>query len=308
MTNRSNEPVIWRLTDGKAGHDSQSNGLCLALQEKYSCRIAVLNCPSLIHLFGGKWQNLENIQAPDLIIGAGHKTHLPMLWARRCTGAACVVIMKPSLPPGWFDLCLVPDHDAVTPADNIVTTRGAINAIKPSNVLVPDQGLMMIGGPSKRHGWDNGQLLNMIETVINKSGSIRWCITNSPRTPDATATALSKLTHDRLEYISYQQTDRAWLVDRLTTSGSRWVTEDSVSMIYEALTACGNSLVFPVPRKREDKVTRSLDKLYEDSYLGKFDTWLQAPHSLKRISLNEAARCAELVFQRLLASKGFSSP
>lgn len=308
MTNRSNEPVIWRLTDGKAGHDSQSSGLCLALQENYSCRIADLGCPPLIHLFTGKWQDLKNSSAPDLIIGAGHTTHLPMLWARHCTGAACVVIMKPSLPPGWFDLCLIPEHDAVSTADNIVTTRGAMNCIKPSNSLAQDQGLIMIGGPSKRHGWDHEQLLNMIETVTNKSGSIHWTLTDSPRTPVATAIALSKLTHEQLEYKPYQQTDRAWLVDRLTTCGSRWVTEDSVSMIYEALTAGGNSFIFPTPRKREDKVTRSLDKLYEAGYLGKFESWLQAPHSLKHIDLNESARCAELVFQRLLAGKGFSAP
>ena len=79
-------------------------------------------------------------------------------------------------------------------------------------------------------------------------------------------------------------------------------------MIYEALTACGNSLIFPVPRKREDKVTLSLDKLYEGGYLGKFDSWLQAPLSLQHIHLNESARCADFVFQRLLANKGFSAP
>ena len=50
---------------------------------------------------------------PDIAIGAGHKTHLYLLAIKRCFGAKIVVILKPSLPLKFFDLCVIPKHDDV---------------------------------------------------------------------------------------------------------------------------------------------------------------------------------------------------
>ncbi|NIO88165.1 MAG: nucleoside-diphosphate sugar epimerase, partial [Candidatus Aminicenantes bacterium] len=79
------------------------------------------------------------------IIGAGHGTHFPMLCAQRARGGKTIVIMKPGLPYSWFDYCLIPEHDKPPRKKNIITTRGAINTITPTNNHSIDQGMIMIG-------------------------------------------------------------------------------------------------------------------------------------------------------------------
>src|SRR5687767_2030716 len=91
------------LSDGRAGHENQSAGLALALQRRTGAGIETVKLDlarSWLHrlrtaraLEGGK-------PAPQLIISAGHRTHLPLLAAARKFRARSVVIMKPSLPRG----------------------------------------------------------------------------------------------------------------------------------------------------------------------------------------------------------------
>ena len=75
------------------------------------------------------------LPTPDLLLGAGHHTHLSLLAARRIRGGKVVVLMRPSLPPGLFDLCLIPEHDAPPARPNVLATRGALNRIQPAATL-----------------------------------------------------------------------------------------------------------------------------------------------------------------------------
>ncbi len=126
--------IVWCFTDGKPGHDNQSRGLLAALRERVvvddftihiaDCRAGLMSCLTGRAVFG------RELPAPDLIIGAGHATHLPMLNARRVHGGRVVVLMKPTLPAAWFDLCVIPAHDRSRRAENILVTRGVLNRIR----------------------------------------------------------------------------------------------------------------------------------------------------------------------------------
>ncbi len=103
------------LSDGKPGHENQSRGLAEALRRRTG---ATVEC---LHLDARKsvWSRVREAKAlqpraerPQLLIAAGHATHVPLLAAARAFGARAVVIMKPTLPLWLFDLCLVPRHDA----------------------------------------------------------------------------------------------------------------------------------------------------------------------------------------------------
>ncbi len=305
VTNHASVPVIWRFSDGRAGHDSQSNGLCQFLKGHYDCEILHFECPSIPQLLfkyiAGSFPAANKQATPDLLVGAGHATHLPLLLARHRTGAPCLVIMKPSLPLPWFDLCLIPEHDEVKPADNIINTCGALNTVYPATALTPDKGLIMIGGPSKRHGWNTEKLIKEIDVLVKQTSTVHWHLTDSPRTPVETRHALAQLTLNNLTYVPYHESDKSWLQGMLGVCGIRWITEDSISMIYESLTAGGNAYIFQMPRLREDKVTASLDTLYQSGHLQGFETWQQNESGLKHMTLNESARCAALVYKRFLA-------
>ena len=74
-----------------------------------------------------------NLPPPDLILGAGHATHLVLWWLARKHRTQSIVMMKPSLPMAWFSLCLVPAHDFRVPpqGENLIVTQGALNRVAP---------------------------------------------------------------------------------------------------------------------------------------------------------------------------------
>ena len=99
--------VVWRFSDGKAGHDNQTRGLAEALARLRPVEVITLEpLPPFAALKGlslGRQLGWNEWPAPDLLLGAGHRTHLSLLAARRIRGGKIVVLMRPSLPLGLFD-------------------------------------------------------------------------------------------------------------------------------------------------------------------------------------------------------------
>ena len=115
--------IVWRFSDGRRGHDNQSLGLIEALSTLLSLEVHTVEIAAcsigVIDFFRRRFPAADNLPAPQLIIGAGHATHWPMLAARRERGGRIVVLMKPSLPRAWFDLCIIPKHDGVREAASV---------------------------------------------------------------------------------------------------------------------------------------------------------------------------------------------
>ena len=110
--------VIWRFSDGKPGHDAQSQGLVNALSKQPRSVIChVINTQTstdkLFDIVSRRLLNDNDQQKPDLLIGAGRRTHLAMLMARWRYGGRIIVLMKPDLPRFLFDLCIIPEHDGM---------------------------------------------------------------------------------------------------------------------------------------------------------------------------------------------------
>ena len=49
-------------------------------------------------LFIGRFLAWRDLPTPDIVLGAGHRTHLSLLAARRVHRGKAVVLMRPSLP------------------------------------------------------------------------------------------------------------------------------------------------------------------------------------------------------------------
>jgi mitochondrial fission protein ELM1 len=161
--------IIWRFTDGKRGHDSQSLGLAEALCRLSPCQVETLHAAKgwlhfLFWLRGGFAQG-KSLPKPDLIIGAGHATHWPMLAARRAHGGKIAVLMKPSLPLSWFDWVITPAHDGLPEGPSSLVTQGPLNRIQPGSSRDGLKGLMLIGGPSNEYGWSETGLLKQIHLI-----------------------------------------------------------------------------------------------------------------------------------------------
>jgi mitochondrial fission protein ELM1 len=291
--------TIWRLTDGKPGHDNQSLGLARAMAALAACKtydIPVSSAPlsAVAMLLPGSGA-ATSLPDPDLIIGAGHGTHLPLLCAAKRRGGRTVVLMRPSLPASWFDLCLIPEHDGAITRGNILATRGALNTMVPSSSRAPGRGMILIGGVSRHYRWDDRLLARQLERIL-AGGGYTWLLTDSPRTPAGTREMLASLRGNQLSYRSCTNTPRGWLAGELAATECAWVTEDSVSMLYEALSAGAATGVLEMPARRHNKIYASVKKLADEGLVTTFKDW-QAGRNLSapRVPFNEAARCAGLV-------------
>lgn len=300
--------VIWRFSDGKRGHDNQSLGLVRALSHLTAAEIHELVGPglrvALADLLLGRCGADKNLPDPDLLIGAGHATHLPLLAARRARGGRIVVLMRPSLPLPLFDLCLIPHHDGVGPRGNVVVTEGALNTLAASTRQEARRGLILVGGVSAHYAWNGTEVLGQIEQAIAGSPPVAWQITDSRRTPPTTSRALAALRRGEVEFKPWQETAPDWLSSELDRAAVVWVTADSVSMVYEALTAGAAVGLIELPARRGDRLAGGIRQLIEERRAVTFSDWrrgtrLQPPAP----PLDEAGRCARLILGRWFAER-----
>ncbi len=182
---RRSAPVVWRLSDGKRGHDNQSLGLCEALSRRLpSLRIDSIELNGRGHLAAWLVRRFppgNGLANPDLIIAAGHATHTALLAARRQRGGRSVVLMRPSLPLSLFDLAIIPRHDRPPLRQQVLVTEGSLNRIRP--VERRDQlRLILLGGPARGRRWDGRAVLEQLKALDQPP--LRRIYATSRRTPD----------------------------------------------------------------------------------------------------------------------------
>ncbi len=301
--------------DGRPGHEKQSRGIVQALQKYVDVRLAEVNVPHRPALteFGshlGYLLHLDRSFRPtvdlqtDLIIGTGSRTHIPMLSGSRNTRARVVTCMTPGLHLlHRFDLCFVPVHDASDYTDNIFYTVGPPALSQGSGEHDPACGLALIGGEDKRsHIWDCERLAADLEKLIVSNAHMRWTIAGSPRTPATTEDRLKNIAaiHANVSFVPFHQTEPGWLEQQYRTSGSVWVTADSISMVYEALSAGCRVGVLPIAwKKKNNKYQRSLHYLLKEKLIVSLEQFVHgAALAENRAPLDEADRCAKEILRR----------
>lgn len=304
LSNSRTPRVVWRVKDSKPGHENQTRGLVDALAKLRPIQVFDITVKqggtAWFAYLTGQHPDLKRAEKPHLLLGAGSRTHLTLLAAAKQTGAPAVVLMA---PPKYlvkrFDLCIVPEHDSQTGA-NIVTTKGALNTIHPSTEKPPKQGLFLIGGPSKHHLWDAHQVRTCIGSILNKTPEVDWIATTSRRSPVKMVETLYEIGAKNFNVIPVEKTDAAWLPEQLARASYVWVTEDSVSMVYEALSSGANVGLLPVPRKnRSSRVLLGVDQLASSGHVLPYDPSVcDLKEFTSQPPLNEADRIAQLIDTR----------
>ena len=290
------EIVVWHLSDGKPGHVNQSIGLIEEMKRLIPTHHYTFD------LKGSWWKDVaaikeqgKDLPSPDLIVGTGHKTHIPMLRTRKHFGGKCAVIMKPSLPLKWFDYAILPEHDLVD-GPNVIQTKGNLNKVQPSETLDKSKGLILIGGESKHFHWDTEGVYTQLKLLVQQSPDVSWTLTTSRRTPDDFLESISSLS-EKINIVPFEETDSLWVPRMLSTCGMVCVSEDSSSMIYEALTAGGKVLTLSLSFKKENsKMVRALESLYTDKLISK----VCSIQERNKATFHESKRVAEELVKRLI--------
>ena len=292
--------VIWVLDDGKPGHRNQSLGLAEAMGRIRDVSIHLLSLPhnvGICYRMKIAREEAGKLPKPDFVMAAGHKTHLALLYLARKTGAGSVVLMKPSMPCRWFDHCLIPKHDfqeGVKTPRNVVLTKGALNRVTYDPGAKDGSGLILIGGKSSEFGFNGESLHKAIIEIVGQDEGIQWTLTDSRRTP---AGFIESLKDVPITTCPHQTTNSNWLPEQLRRASVVWVTEDSVSMIYEALSCGANVGLLPMPRvKNAGRVARGVEALVEEGQLCRYELWQEKGElPAGGYVLAEAERCAEVL-------------
>jgi hypothetical protein len=293
--------IVWIISDGKPGHVNQSRGLAEALARATATEIHTLPAlPAwrawlalLLKRFPG-----NTLPKPDLIIGAGHTTHLTLLAARRAHGGRSVVLMKPSLPRRCFDLCILPRHDGVAADAHTLATEGALNRIRPAAGRDSSQGLLLIGGASKHFEWDSDAVQVQIKSILARTPDTQWTLTTSRRTPADFLALLPQ--YPNLSIVPHTATSSDWLPGQFARCGTVWVTPDSASMVFEALSAGADVGVFDLPANPKSRVGRAIAQLADAQRITCFANW--CAHGTLHPNthpLAEADRCADWIIKWL---------
>jgi mitochondrial fission protein ELM1 len=240
---------------------------------------------------------IQPLPKPHLILAAGHATHLHLLAAQRTYGGKTVVVMKPSLPLNWFDYCLIPEHDHPAPAANVINTRGGLTNVLPTSFHNANEGLILIGGPSPHFHWNNQEIASQVDTLANLRNDLDWTLTTSRRTPDDfLPLLLSRLQNRKINVIPIAQTPPGWVENKLAHAGQTWVTPDSVSMLYEALTSGCKVGIFDLKPTTGSRVANGINSRAAENMVATMRN-IMKPHDPSALStpFNEAERCARLI-------------
>lgn len=297
---RTGSTTVWAIHDGKSGHISQLSGLCAALEDEMDCQISW-------HDASSPKRHLKNENtAPQIVLGAGHSTHLRVLRLSLKHRAFSTILMKPSLPQKWFNAVIAPRHDGLRESNDVLSTLGAVTKIKSRSHLEKDPAspnVVLLGGPSKHFEWDNKTILGQLEAILENQPSSHWLIFDSPRS-SATLSASLELVSDRKgERVCFKRFTRCSsneLSEALCEAPTAWVTPDSVSMVYEALTAGCATGLFDLPSsKQRSRVRTGIQWLQEENWLTRFDNCdFSRPLPPPIQKLDEATRAANWLIRR----------
>jgi mitochondrial fission protein ELM1 len=298
--------TVWFIHDSKPGHINQLKGL----EERISSYCDVCthwvdasNKLNWLDILLKKTTNINTPQAthsstfPDIVIAAGHATHKALLFYAYLYKAYCIAIMKPSLPLYFFDAVICPKHDKIKESKRVLNTYGAINTVRPSSKAIEKKAsLILIGGPSKHFKWQEETLLKQIKLICNQNNT-QWLLSNSPRTPNSFLQKLKKMDIPNLNAFHYKDNNLESLHTLMLGCAVTWITPDSVSMVYESLTAGTPTYIFSIPPKNTKKPSRvalSISDLINQKHVISFQNWeLHANIKPNKLDLWEADRAAK---------------
>jgi len=302
--------------DNTRGHEKQTRAILEALENITPLKVSEVTISNrsvktlfryLFHLISSVFSSPKvpsSPEVPDLVIGTGSNCHMPMLLAASqdpsTRAVTCMTPEKFLLPK--FDLCLVPAHDKVRDRKNVFRTIGPPCPVYDKKMHKEGKGLILIGGiDHKSHFWQTSLIVDQVKKIIGTTG-ITWIISSSPRTPDNTSEALERLcaNNEHVEFFRAEETPDGWVEGQYDNSSMVWVTADSISMVYEALSAGCKVGILPVKWKGQDnKFMRSLTALSEKKLIIYLADWLKGhPFPEQERSFNEATRCAKEIIKK----------
>tara|TARA_B100000886_G_scaffold302512_1_gene232598 strand:+ start:10 stop:924 length:915 start_codon:yes stop_codon:yes gene_type:complete len=278
--------ICW-FKDSKIGHEKQVHAILdnlaltqdLFIEERYVSNPIWLEL--LLYLLKIK---PKQDSIPDIVIGAGSKTTIPMLRYKTDNKTKVISVMKPQFFESKFDLIVAPRHDYKVVPDNVFTYIGSLSKVY-INPKQENIGLIVIGGVNKHFNFDDDYLISQIDFVISLFPDTNWIVFNSRRTPKSFNEKIEQNT--LIEKFIDVNKNFEPLNDYLSKAKFKFVTPDSVNMIFESLSSSGETYLFDMHSPKENKITRLIDEVKNNKHAGFLVEKYLENSEIRTISLNK---------------------
>lgn len=269
---------VWIISDGKAGHESQSRGVAAALGSE---PVVKFIAPRRTWRVLAPWGPVDPAERfgqpgstfappwPDVAIATGRATVPYLRRLKRVAGAGVftVALQDPRTGCGAADLVWVPDHDKLRGA-NVINTPTSPHAFSPERLaalraqcppeiaaLPGPRVAVLLGGNSKvfRFSADDAARLGRALAALAEKGA-SFLVTGSRRTPPDVVAAVDQATAAAPRVFYRGEGDNPY-AQFLAHADALVVTGDSVSMTGEAC-ATGRPVLVFMPSGGSDKFKR----------------------------------------------------
>ena len=276
---------IWGLVDDRTGHNGQVLGVITRLNVPYAIkrleynRFEALPSPwlgaSLLAIDKGHSAPLLP-PYPPLVIAAGRRT-LPVLRyiKKHSPSTHTIYLMRPESMKG-IDLAVVPEHDAMDPAPNIITSLAPLHAVTPASLdaarkewepkfadLPRPYITLCMGGSTKRGRYSAAEWREVIQRAVLLAGHGSLLITTSRRTPPeaiALCAPLLQLPHRLHRWDTDKENPYMGMI---ACADGIIVTGDSLNMCAEACVTGAPVFIYASPKVAPPKHQLLHQTLYD---------------------------------------------
>ncbi len=262
--------TIWVLSDGRPGHYNQSLAVAEAVKSllpvseaqykevkvskvgKYLLRgllnrswgkklLKTLVSPKAVNLF---YKGVDLSSPPDVVISAGKDTSMLNALLGLCFGATTLYIGHPKkLDNRLFTKVLTVldlgfDNQMLLDVAPTLPYSGNVEAFCREHGLDPEASntALLIGGDGSGYRYTEKEIDALIAFVNATAGQTNWLVTTSRRTPQE----FEEKMHEQMQakmFVAYHQTPIKAVGPFLSLADCVYVTEESASMVSEAVAA-----------------------------------------------------------------------
>ena len=273
--------VYW-FQDLKTGHLKQVQALLDQLKKEIELSITTINCSNHESL-QDVLHNENQFDGPSILIGAGHDVYSKILQAKKylkkytSKDIFSIAVLRPSYKLNSFDLIVAPEHDFRKRRlpKNVILFQGSL-ASTSHDPVNENKGIIAIGGPSKHYNFDQEILMNQLHYILSVHPKHEFKIFNSRRTPDALNLKLKNEidNYPNVQFIHLDSSESDKFQDSLNKSSLKFVTPDSSNLVFEALSAKGQTFLIQIERSTytrifgAKKIRESMNELVNTKRVG----------------------------------------
>ena len=273
--------VYW-FQDSKTGHLKQVQALLDQLKKEIVLSVTPINY-SNHESFSEMFSDKDHADGPTILIGAGHDVYSKILQAKKYLKKTItkdlfsIAVLRPSYKLSSFDLVIAPTHDFRKRQlpENVIPFQGSLSATS-QNPVDENKAIIAIGGTSKHYKFDQGIFIRQLNYILSVHPKHEFKIFNSRRTPEALNLKLKDELnkHPNAKFIDLNSPESDTFQESLIESALKFVTPDSPNLVFEALSAKGQTYLIQIenPKYRRifgaKKIRESMNELVNSKRVG----------------------------------------